>query len=53
MNKTILNKISDYCENGSNAILREIENYCRENNLFFAEDEEFIQIEDEMFKLFF
>lgn len=53
MKKEILNKVYEFCETGSNAVLRKIEDYCRENNLFFAEDEDSIQIEDDKFSLNF
>lgn len=53
MIKEMLNKVYEFCETGSNVVLREIEDYCRENNLFFAEDEDFIQIEDDKFSLNF
>ena len=41
MTKEMLNKINEFCESGNYSIMREIENYCNENNLFFAEDEVF------------
>lgn len=53
MTKEMLNKINEYCKTGSYSIMIEIEEYCTENNLFIAEDEDTLQIEDETFKLNF
>ena len=49
----LLKTIEAYSESGSGILLRQIEDYCSEHELFFAEDEEFITIEDDIFYLNF
>lgn len=53
MTKRLIEMANEYCETGSYAIMRQIEEFCNTSNLFFAEDEDFIQIEDEVFRFKF
>lgn len=47
--KQFLETIESYCETGSNVLLKQIEEYCSKHDLFFAEDEDCIMIEDDVY----